>query len=243
VAQRPRLSLAVVEAPRSTGPNRPVLTAPGRNTTADISEPCMARMVEYAKTISTMGGPLVASHPRLNAELVTAPLSVVGQSLRHAIVDRFDRRRGRARTPRSPPRCPTASRGPSAAAPTHRRIKLRGQARRRPASSKARLPGAGAEGTAARPVRGGAAKAGRLPCRGGAPRGDQSRPAEDGWRWRWPRSASNRSVFPTILEMVRQCNDGLPGGGAEAHAAPPAHLVRSRPRSPPARFRQAVSRA
>jgi hypothetical protein len=23
----------------------------------------------------------------------------------------------------------------------------------------------------------------------------------------------DRSVFPSILEMVRQCNDGLPGGG------------------------------
>jgi hypothetical protein len=26
---------------------------------------------------------------------------------------------------------------------------------------------------------------------------------------------NDRSVFPTILEMVRQCNGGLPGGGAE----------------------------
>ena len=25
----------------------------------------------------------------------------------------------------------------------------------------------------------------------------------------------DRSAFPTILEMVRQCTDGLPGGGAE----------------------------
>ena len=25
----------------------------------------------------------------------------------------------------------------------------------------------------------------------------------------------DRSVFPTILDLVRQCNDGLPGGGAE----------------------------
>jgi len=25
----------------------------------------------------------------------------------------------------------------------------------------------------------------------------------------------DRSVFPTLLELTRQCNDGLPGGGAE----------------------------
>jgi hypothetical protein len=25
----------------------------------------------------------------------------------------------------------------------------------------------------------------------------------------------DRSVFPSILDLVRQCNDGLPGGGAE----------------------------
>jgi uncharacterized protein (DUF2336 family) len=210
VAQRPRLSVAVVEAALDRA-EPAVLTALAGNTTADITEPCMARMVEYAKTISTMGGPL-SLHPRLNAELATALYLWVGQSLRHAIVDRFDvdvaaldasiaasMSDGRARPKRS---------GPDSS-----QIKL---------VDKLAAAGQLKPGYLVRVLKEhqlGLFEA-ALAKLGGFRVEEVHRAVTSPDRPELVALALaavgvDRSVFPTILEMVRQCNDGLPGGGTE----------------------------
>ena len=100
--------------------------------------------------------------------------------------------------------------GPS----TRREAKLVDKlAARRPAE--ARLSGAGAEGTPARPVRGGAGQAGRLHGERDAPRGDRARTARSCWRWRWRRSASTAASSRPSWRWCVSATDGLPGGGAE----------------------------
>jgi len=210
VAQRPRLSVAVVEAALDKA-EPAVLTALAGNTTADITEPCMARMVEYAKTISTMGGPL-SMHPRLSAELATALYLWVGQSLRHAIVDRFNdvdvaaldasiaasMSDGRPR-PRN---------GPDAS-----QVKL---------VDKLAAAGQWKPGYLVRVLKVhqlGLFEA-ALAKLGGFRVEEIHRAVTSPDRPELVALALaaigiDRSVFPTILEMVRQCNDGLPGGGAE----------------------------
>jgi uncharacterized protein (DUF2336 family) len=51
----------------------------------------------------------------------------------------------------------------------------------------------------------------------------------------------DRSVFPTILEMVRQANDGLPGGGAEGARRAASAFGPFSPDMAASAFRQAVA--
>ena len=53
----------------------------------------------------------------------------------------------------------------------------------------------------------------------------------------------DRSVFPTILEMVRQCNDGLPGGGTEGARRATSAFGPFSAEIAASAFRQAVSAA
>lgn len=87
VARRPKLHAPVVEAILK-GEEPAVLTALATNTTADISEAGMARLVELSRRIAGLRSPL-ARHPKLSAELAEAMYAWVGQSLRTAIVSRF----------------------------------------------------------------------------------------------------------------------------------------------------------
>jgi uncharacterized protein (DUF2336 family) len=88
VAQRPRISAGVVGAVIDQA-EPAVLTALAGNVTAEITPPCMSRLVQHARTIVALGAPL-AAHPRMNAELAEALYLWVGQSLRTAIVARFE---------------------------------------------------------------------------------------------------------------------------------------------------------
>jgi hypothetical protein len=163
------------------------------------------------KTISTMGGPL-SLHPRLNAELATALYLWVGQSLRHAIVDRFDvdvaaldasiaasMSDGKPRAKRS---------GPDSS-----QIKL---------VDKLAAAGQLKPGYLVRVLKEqqlGLFEA-ALAKLGGFRVEEVHRAVTSPDRPEMVALALaavgvDRSVFPTILEMVRQCNDGLPGGGAE----------------------------
>jgi hypothetical protein len=53
----------------------------------------------------------------------------------------------------------------------------------------------------------------------------------------------DRSVFPTILELVRQSNDGLPGGGSEGARRAASAFGPFSPDIAASAFRQAVSAA
>jgi uncharacterized protein (DUF2336 family) len=210
VAQRPRLSATVVEAALDKA-EPAVLTALAGNTTADITEPCMARMVEYAKTISSIGSPL-SMHPRLSTELATALYLWVGQSLRRAIVDRFDvdvaaldaslaasMSDGQPRPKRN---------GPDAS-----QIKLIEKL----AAAGQLKPGYLLRVLKERQLGLFEASLAKL---GGFRVEDVHRAVMSPDRPELIALALaaigiDRSVFPTILEMVRQCNDGFPGGGTE----------------------------
>jgi len=66
-----------------------VLTALAGNGTADVTPASMKRLVDYAKTVAALGQPL-SQHPRLTTELAESLYLWVGQALRSAIVSRFD---------------------------------------------------------------------------------------------------------------------------------------------------------
>jgi len=88
VARRPKLSNAVVQAILS-GDEPAVLTALASNDTADISAADMRRLVETSRRIAAIRAPLVR-HPKLNSDLASQLYAWVGQSLRSAIVSRFN---------------------------------------------------------------------------------------------------------------------------------------------------------
>jgi uncharacterized protein (DUF2336 family) len=210
VAQRPRLPVAVVEAALDKA-EPAVLTALAGNTTAEITEPCMARMVEHAKTITAMGAPL-SMHPRLSSELATALYLWVGQSLRHAIVDRFDVdvaaldaslaasiTDGKTRSKRS---------GPDSS-----QIKL---------VEKLAAAGQLKSGYLLRVLKehqlglfeAALAKLGSFHVED-VHRAVMSPDQPELLALALAAIGLDRSVFPTVLDLVRQGNDGLPGGGTE----------------------------
>jgi uncharacterized protein (DUF2336 family) len=210
VAQRPRLSAAVVEAALDKA-EPAVLTALAGNATADINEPCMARMVEYAKTISSLGAPL-SMHPKLSAELATALYLWVGQSLRRAIVDRFDvdvakldsslaqsMSDGRPRPKRNGPDASQIKLVEKLAVadqlkPGYLLRVLKEQQLGLFEAALSKLGGFNVEEVH---------------------RAVMSPDRPELVALALAAIGIDRSVFPTILELVRQCNDGLPGGGAE----------------------------
>ena len=238
VAQRPRLSVAVVEAALDHA-EPAVLTALAGNATAEITEPCMARMVEYAKTISAMGAPL-SLHPRLTSELATALYLWVGQSLRHAIVDRFDVDVAAldasiaASMSDGKPR-PTRS-GPDAS-----QVKL---------VDKLAAAGQLKPGYLVRVLKehqlglfeAALAKLGGFRVEE-VHRAVISPDRPELMALALAAVGIDRSVFPTILELVRQSNDGLPGGGSEGARRAASAFGPFSPDIAASAFRQAVSAA
>lgn len=88
VARRPKLSNAVVQAILS-GDEPAVLTALASNDSADVSAADMRRLVESSRRIAALRAPLVR-HPKLNSDLAGQLYAWVGQSLRSAICSRFE---------------------------------------------------------------------------------------------------------------------------------------------------------
>ncbi|MDP1737625.1 MAG: DUF2336 domain-containing protein [Caulobacter sp.] len=87
VARRGRLNAPVVEAIlRQEEPA--VLTALAGNDTAEISTSAMERMVEHSRRIAAMRSPL-ARHPRMSSDMAQRLYLWVGQSLRSALIERF----------------------------------------------------------------------------------------------------------------------------------------------------------
>jgi len=211
VASRPRLSAEVVEAVLDQG-EPAVLTALAGNATADISQNSMARLVAYAREVAALGAPL-AQHPRLSSELAETLYLWVGQALRSAIVARFevDAAALDGALAQSMAEAPAA---PAKTAPDETAAKLVDKL------------------AAAQQLRPGyllrVLKEHRLDLFEAALAKLGSYRFEDVSRALTSPDKPellalacagvglDRSVFPTVLELVRQCNEGLPGGGAEA---------------------------
>lgn len=87
VATRPALSEAVVEAVLRQG-EPAVLTALASNDTAEVTPAAMAHLLEASRQFASLRSPLVR-HPRLTSEMAEKLYVWVGQSLRAAIVGRF----------------------------------------------------------------------------------------------------------------------------------------------------------
>jgi uncharacterized protein (DUF2336 family) len=210
VAQRPRIGAAVVEAVLDQA-EPAVLTALASNATADITPPSMHRLVGHARTIAALGAPL-AAHPRMSAELAQALYLWVGQSLRAAIVARFE---------------VDAAALDSALAATMSDTPARPR-RNGPEASELKLVDKLATADQLKPsylmrvlkehqlglFEAALAKLGKFRVED-IHRAATSRDRPELLALACAAVGMDRSAFPTLLELVRQCNDGLPGGGAE----------------------------
>lgn len=87
IARRPRLPGAVVEAIISRD-EPAVLTALASNETAEISPDAMSRLVGRAGEIVALRSPL-ARHPKLSSDLAEQLYLLVGRALRDALMSRF----------------------------------------------------------------------------------------------------------------------------------------------------------
>lgn len=218
VARRPRLSASVVEAIMARG-EPAVLTAMASNDTAEISTGSMRRLVDRAKDVVALRSPL-ARHPRLSSELAEQLYLWVGRALRDALTARFQLD-------------PEAM---AAAVDEAQRLAHSGthpadlglmeseedrEEMERSLVEKLDSAGQLRPGYLLRVLR-----EGRLPlfvmalARLGRFEPAHIRRAIDGNRPELLALACSavsidRSVFPTILEHVRQLNGGRPGGGEE----------------------------
>ena len=235
VAQRPRLSETVVQAVIDKG-EPAVLTALAGNATADITPACMARLVEYARTIAALGAPL-AAHPRMSSKLAQALYLWVGQALRTAIVDRFevDAAALDAALAATMAEAPKPKRsGPEAA-----ELKL---------IDKLAAAGQLKPGYLLRVLKehqlglfeAALAKLGAFRVED-VHRAVMSKDRPELLALACAAVNIDRSAFPTLLEMVRQCNDGLPGGGAEGGRRAASAFGPFSPDIAASAFRQAIA--
>jgi uncharacterized protein (DUF2336 family) len=87
VARRPGLGEAVVAAILDRGDPVVLITLAG-NDAAELSETAMTRLVEFSRQIAALRTPL-SRHPKLNLELAHLLYSWVGEALRDEILGRF----------------------------------------------------------------------------------------------------------------------------------------------------------
>ncbi|HEY1425785.1 MAG TPA: DUF2336 domain-containing protein [Caulobacteraceae bacterium] len=209
VARRPRLSARVVAAMIERG-EPAVLTALAANPSAEVTPAAMARLVDRAKTIAALGAPL-AAHPRLTGELAQSLYLWVAPGLRADIVARFDIDPALLDLQVAAVAEPPARAAP--AGPSAGEIKLVDKLERagelRPGYLIRALKDHQLGVFEAALARLGAFSVTEVH---GAVT-DPERP--ELLALAVASIGLDRGVFPAILEMVRQCTDGLPGGGAE----------------------------
>jgi uncharacterized protein (DUF2336 family) len=87
VARRPKLGRPVVAAILRQG-EPAVLTALAGNTTAELSEPDMRELVAEARRVAALRAPL-ADHPKLTNDLALQLYVWLGQAMRQALTERF----------------------------------------------------------------------------------------------------------------------------------------------------------
>lgn len=244
IARRSNISQNIVSAILHQG-EPAVLTALAGNDTAELSPRDMAELVERSRQIAALRGPL-ARHPRLTSDLAEKLYLWVGHALRKSLADRFrldpealDRILAEAVTEahRGAPR-------PGAAMVTARDGEREEMERR----LIEKLHGAGQlrPGYLVRALREGRltlfttalAMLGRFDADHVQRAIDSDRPELLGLAC--AAVGIDRSVFPTILELVRELNGGLPGGGHEAARRAVGAFAPVTPSVAGAAFRQAA---
>jgi uncharacterized protein (DUF2336 family) len=186
-----------------------VLTALAGNMTADITPEAMARLVDHAKAITALGAPL-AAHPRLTTHLAEALYLWVGQTLRTAIVARFevDAVALDAALASAMSGTPKQVLGPnSSEMKLVDKLACGGQLK---ASYLLRVLKEHQLGLFEAAL----AKLGDFDV-AEVHKAVTSADRPELLALACAAVNIDRSAFPSILEMVRQCTDGLPGGGAE----------------------------
>jgi uncharacterized protein (DUF2336 family) len=218
IARRPRLPGAVVEAIIERD-EPAVLTALASNETAEISPAAMGQLVERSRDVVALRSPL-ARHPKLSTDLAEQLYLLVGRDLRDTLMSRFNLDSGKMQTAVDDA-LRAAHRGDSDEdiAPVEQDEDREEMER----SLIEKLDSAGQlrPGYLLRVLR-----ESRLQlfvmalARLGKFESAQVRRAIDSSRPELLALACSavgidRSVFPTILEHVRQLNGGRPGGGEE----------------------------
>jgi uncharacterized protein (DUF2336 family) len=219
IARRPHLQAQVVEAIISRD-EPAVLTALAANDTAQISPDAMSRLVSRSREVVALRSPL-ARHPKLSADLAEQLYLLVGRALREALMTRFhlDPTKMQAAVDEA---LHAAHRGDSTSEEVGL-VEVDEDREEMERSLIEKLDSAGQlrPGYLLRVLR-----EGRLQlfvmalARLGKFESAQIRRAIDSGRPELLALACSavgidRSVFPTILEHVRQLNGGRPGGGDE----------------------------
>jgi uncharacterized protein (DUF2336 family) len=218
IARRPRLQASVVEAIIERD-EPAVLTALASNDTAEISPDAMGRLVDRSREIVALRSPL-ARHPRLSSELAEQLYLLVGRTLRDALTSRFslDPTKMQAAIDEA---LRASHRGDSDGEVGPVELDEDREEMERSLIEKLDSAGQLRPGYLLRVLR-----EGRLQlfvmalARLGKFEPAQIRRAIDSGRPELLALACSavgidRSVFPTILEHVRQLNGGRPGGGEE----------------------------
>ena len=245
VARRPNLGAPVVAAILKKA-EPAVLAALAGNTSAEVTIEDIRRLVDAARTVSAVRSP-IARHPKLTSDLALKLYVWVGQALRDSLADRF----------RIDPAVIEQALAASVLE-AHAGVEVRGmvvvtssnerEAMERKLLDKLHAAGQLRPGYLVRALREGRlslfttalAMLGRFDA-------DHIRRAMDSDRPELLALACaavgiDRSVFPTILEMVRQLNAGRPGGGAEGARRAGGAFVPVTPQVASAAFRQAASK-
>ncbi|WP_421738286.1 DUF2336 domain-containing protein [Caulobacter sp.] len=218
VARRPKLAASVVEAILARG-EPAVLTALASNNSAEISPDGMRKLVDRAREVVALRSPL-ARHPRLSSDLAEQLYLWVGRALRDALTKRFHLDPDTMASAVDEA-LRAAHRGEDPANDGVMESEEGREEMERTLVEKLDAAGQLRPGYLLRVLR-----EGRLPlfimamARLGSFEPDQVRRAIDGNRPELLALACSavgidRSVFPTILEHVRQLNGGRPGGGDE----------------------------
>ena len=246
IARRPHLSPAVVEAILAKDESA-VLTALAANPTAQISSDGLQHLIERARAVVSLRSPL-ARHPGLSTDLAEQLYLWVGRALRDALVARFQLDADKmAEAVEASLRA--AHRGSAAADPPS--LEQAEDREEMEAALVEKLDAAGQlrPGYLLRVLRErrlplflfALARLGRFDIRQVRRAVDSNRP--ELLALACSAVGIDRSVFPTILEHVRQLNGGRPGGGAEAARKASGAFGPFSPDIAAMAFRQAVSAA
>jgi uncharacterized protein (DUF2336 family) len=246
VARRPRLGGVVVAAIIHQA-EPAVLTALANNTTADLNEAEMRQLVAAARKVAALRTPL-SRHPRLTGELALQLYVWVGQSIRASLAERFrlDTReldQAIADTVRDAHAgAPPDSEGLVVVAREGEREEME-----RKLIDKLHAAGQLRPGYLVRVLREGRlslfstalAMLGRFDARHIRLALESDEP--ELLALACAAVGIDRSVFPTILNLVRQLNGGRPAGGAEAAAAAASAFGPTPPQAAGAAFRRAAA--
>lgn len=248
IARRPQLSPAVVEAILAKDESA-VLTALASNPTAKLSPEALRRLVEKARDVVALRSPL-ARHPNLSGDLAEQLYLWVGRALRDALTSRFQLDPDKmAQAVEASLR--EAHSGSVTVSPQKLSLVRDEDREEMEAALVEKLDAAGQlrPGYLLRVLRErrlplflfALARLGKFDVRQVRRAIDSNRP--ELLALACSAVGIDRSVFPTILTLVRELNGGRPGGGAEAARKASGAFGPFAPDIAAMAFRRAVSAA